>query len=53
MSAETIESAATDADAAPLDLLLTRYGRCIGCLSQICQKAIDSSSHRSTATARM
>ena len=29
------------------------FGCCIGCLSQICQKVIGSSGHRSTASARM
>jgi hypothetical protein len=30
-----------------------QFGCCIGCISQICQKVIDSSGHRSTASARM
>jgi len=32
---------------------LYQFGCCIGCLSQICQKVIDSSGHRSTPSARM
>ena len=30
-----------------------QFGCCVGCLCQICQKVIDSSGHRSTASARM